>query len=109
MGIEQVGVGCPDLGTDILGGGAVGPAIRIIEVGDEATYWECVGRIPPQGGTQADREAIYPSGRRNGRSGTTGGAYLRLPPPEHSGICYCNQAHYGPVSGIGEETRYKDI
>ena len=54
---DQGGGGCPDLGTDILGSGPVGPTVRIIDVGDGATHQDGVGRIPPQGGLQADRGA----------------------------------------------------
>ena len=51
------GFGCPDLGPDILGGGTVGIVVRVKDVGDNPTHWEDVGRIIPQGGPQADREA----------------------------------------------------
>ena len=77
-------------------------------------HWEVVGRIPPQGGPQADVEAtsaregwrvgIPPSGGCNGGGGAAGVVDLHLPPPEHSFTVYCDQAHYGPVSGGGAET-----
>ena len=44
-------------------------------------------------------------GGHYGGSGTSGGEYLRLPPPEKSHTVYCDQAHYGPVYGGGAETR----
>ena len=52
---------------------------------------------------------INPAGGRDGGSGTTGGGYLRLPPPDHGRTVHCDQAHYGPVSGGGAETGAKDI
>ena len=45
---------------------------------------------------------ISPAGGSDGGGGVTGGGYLRLPPPEHSHKVHCSQAHYGPVSGVGE-------
>ena len=56
-GAGKRGCGCPDLGPDILGGGPVGNYLRVIDVGHDPTHWEGVGRIPPQGGPQADGEA----------------------------------------------------
>ena len=68
-----------------------GNVVRVGDVGDELPYWEGVGRIPPQGGPQADREAtssrevqcvdITPNGGRDDGGGTVGGGDLRLPPP----------------------------
>ena len=43
--------------TDLLGGGAIGPAVRVRDMSPDATYEEGVGWIPPQGGPQADRTA----------------------------------------------------
>ena len=55
------------------------------------------------------REAgLSPAGRSNGRVRITGDRDLRLPLPDHSGIVHCTQAHHGPVSGGGEESRVKD-
>ena len=78
-------------------------------MGDDAAHWEGVGRIPPQGGPQAERGEtlerggqsvdITPSGGRDGGSGTAGCGYLRLLRPEHGHTVHCDQAHYGPVSG----------
>ena len=53
-GLEQGGGGCPDLGPYLLGGGAVGPVVRIRNVGDNVVHLEGVGRIPPQDVPQAD-------------------------------------------------------
>ena len=107
-GVEQGGGGCPDLGTDILGGDSVGNVVRVRDVGDDAAHQEGVGRITPQYGTQYVREAtleregrivdIPPAGGRNGGSTAAGVGYLRLPPPEHGYIVHCKQDHYGPVS-----------
>ena len=49
----------PYLGPDLLGGGSVGHDIRVKDMGDDTPHWEGFGRIPPQGGTQADREATW--------------------------------------------------
>ena len=118
-GIEQVGCGCLDLGTDILCGGSVGPVVRVRDVGDDAAHWEGVGKIPPQVSLQADREAtserevrsvdINLTGGRDGTSGPSGVGDLRLPPPEQGHTVHCDQAHYIPVSGGAEDTGAKDI
>ena len=50
---------------------------------------------------------IYPSEGRGGGGGISGGGNLCLLPPEHSSTIYCNQAHYGPVSGGGAEAGVK--
>ena len=55
-GFEQGGGGCLELGPDILGGSSVGTVVQVRDVGDGAAHWEGVGRIPPHGGPQADRE-----------------------------------------------------
>ena len=55
-GAGKRGGGCPDLGPDLLGGGPVGNAVQVGDLGDEPTHWECVCHIPPQGGSQVDRE-----------------------------------------------------
>ena len=76
----------PDLGPDILGGGSVGPVVRVGDVGDDTTHREGVGRIPSHVGPQADWEAtlekegrivgIPPTGGRDGGYGTAGGGDL---------------------------------
>ena len=88
-------------------------------MGDNTTHQEGVGRIPPQGGPQFDKDAtseregrcvgMPPTGGRDVRVRTAGSGYLRLPPPEHGHIVYCNQAHYGSVSGGGAETGAKGV
>ena len=108
------GVGCTDLGPDILDGGPVSNNLRVRGVGYEPTHRESVGRIPPQGGPQDDRETtsereewnvnITPAGGRNGRGRDVGDGDLHLPPPEHSCTVYCDQAHYGPVSSGRADT-----
>ena len=45
--IGQGGSGCTDIETCLLGGGEIGPAIRVIEMGPDAAYEEGVGRLPP--------------------------------------------------------------
>ena len=47
--IDQGGSGCPDIGTYLLDGGAICPAIRVRDIGPDAAYEEGVGRISPQG------------------------------------------------------------
>ena len=47
LGIEQGGSGCPETRKDLLGGGAIGPAIRVRDMGPDAAYEEGVGRIQP--------------------------------------------------------------
>ena len=42
-GVDQSGVGCLNLGPYPLGGGPVGPIVRVVNVGDEPPYWEGVG------------------------------------------------------------------
>ena len=54
---KQEGFGCPDLGPDLLCSGPVGPVVRVGDVSDDPQNWEGVGRITPQGGLQADKEA----------------------------------------------------
>ena len=59
-------------------------------MGNEPMNWEGAGRIPPQGGLQADGGAalarggrlvdIPPTEGRNGRGGAAGGGDLLLPP-----------------------------
>ena len=55
------------------------------------------------------RVGIPPTGGCDGKGITAGGGDLRLPPPEHGCKVYCNQAHYGPVSGGGVETGAKGV
>ena len=50
---------------------------------------------------------VSPSGGYDGGEGITGGGDLRLTPPEHSCTVYCDQDHYGPVSGGREEAGVK--
>ena len=52
---------------------------------------------------------IPPTEGRDGGGGTAGGGDLRLPPLEHSPNVYCDQAHYGPVSGYGADVGAKGV
>ena len=100
LDIEQGGSGCPDIGTDLLGGSAIGNAVRVRDMGPDTAHEEGVGRIPPQGGPQADgaetaegmgrRMVLPPAGGCDGRGGFAGHGDLRLPPPEHSRAVYCD-------------------
>ena len=77
QGVDQGGCVCPDLGPYLLGGGSVGYALRVGDVGHDTTHWEGLGWIPPHGGPQADGEAtlertvrsmvLYPARGCNGR------------------------------------------
>ena len=45
------------IGADLLGGVAIGPAIRVRDMGPDTAHEEGVGQIPPLGGPQVDRTA----------------------------------------------------
>ena len=73
----------------MLGVGPVGNVVRVGDLGDNPLHWEGVGRIPPQGGPQADRVetlakevsrmGIPPSEGCDGGGGTAEGGDLRIP------------------------------
>ena len=98
--IDQEGNGCPDIGTYLLGSGAIGLDVRVRDMGTDTVHEEGVGRIPPQGGPQADgaetaegagrRRDLLPDGGCDGGDGFSGGGDLCLPPPEHSSSIYCD-------------------
>ena len=46
-GVEQGGRGYPNITIDILGGGAIGTDIQVIDMGPHTVYAEGVGWIPP--------------------------------------------------------------
>ena len=52
--IEQGGSRCPDIGTYLLGGGEIGPSIRVRDMDPDGAYEEGFGQIPPQGVPQDD-------------------------------------------------------
>ena len=118
-GVEKVGGVCPYLGPDILGAGSVVPVVQAGDVVYDTAHREGVGRIPPQGGPQADIEptleregwsvGIPPDGGRDGGSGTAGGGYILLPPSEHGRTVHYDQAHHGPLYGGVLETGAKGI
>ena len=109
--------GFPDLGEDLPGSGSVGHNLLVRDVGHDTPHWEGLGRIPPQGGPQADGEetsertgrsmGLPPAGGSDDRGGTTVGGDVRLLPLEHSHTVYCDQAHYGPVSVGGAGAGFK--
>ena len=117
--IDQGGSGCPDIGTDLLGVGAIGTAVRVRDMGLDAAYEEGIGRITPQVCLQDDgTSAVEGAGRRlglppyggcDGGGGVAGVGDLRLPSPEHSSAIYCNYDHYRPVSSRKMEARAKSI
>ena len=86
--IEKGGSGCPDTRTYLLGGSAMGHAVWVRDMGPDTAHEEGVGRIPPQGGPQADTVATAGgTGRRlglpfsggcDGGGGFSGGGDLRL-------------------------------
>ena len=96
--IDQGRRRCPYIGTYLLGGGAIGPAIQVRDMSPDAVYEEGVWRIPPQGGPQDDCTAnTEGSGWRlglptsvgcDGRSGVAGNGDLRIWPPEYSIAIY---------------------
>ena len=45
-GTDQGGIGCPDIGADLLGSGAISPAIWVRDIGPDTVYAESDGRIP---------------------------------------------------------------
>ena len=45
-GFDQGGSGCPYIGKDLLGGGTIGPAICVRDMGTDTAYVEGVGRFP---------------------------------------------------------------
>ena len=45
--IEQGGCGCPDLGPDLLFGGAVVHDLQVRDVGHDTAHGEDFGRVPP--------------------------------------------------------------
>ena len=47
LGVNQGGSGCLDIGTDLLGVGAIVPAIWVRDVGPDTANAEDFGRIPP--------------------------------------------------------------
>ena len=46
-GTVQGGSRCPDIGEDLLGGGTIGTAIRVRDMGTDNAYEEGDERIPP--------------------------------------------------------------
>ena len=54
-GIEQGGIGYPDIRKDLLGGGEIIPAVWVRYMVPDAAHEDVLGRILPQGGPQADR------------------------------------------------------
>ena len=98
--IDQVGSGCPYIGTDLLGSGTIGTYVQVIDMGPDAAHEEGIGRIPPQGGPQADgaetaegvgwRLVLPPARGCDGGGVFEGGRDLRLLPPEHSSAIYCD-------------------
>ena len=66
--IDQGGIGCPDIGTDLLGGCEIGTDIQVRDMGPDAAYEEGIGRITPQGCLKADgTAAVEGAGRMLGR------------------------------------------
>ena len=53
-GIYQGGSECPYIGADLLGGGTVGPALRVRDMGPDPADTEVAGRIPTYVGPQTD-------------------------------------------------------
>ena len=69
LNIEHGGSGFPEIGTYLLGYSAIGNGVWVRDMGPDAVHEEGVGRIPPQGGPQADMAATGEGvGRRLGLS-----------------------------------------
>ena len=47
LGTEQGGSRFPDIGSDLLGGGRIGPAIHVRDTGPDNVYAEGSRQIPP--------------------------------------------------------------
>ena len=47
LGTEQGGSGIPDIGEDLHGGGTIGTAIQVRDMGPDTAYAEDSRRIPP--------------------------------------------------------------
>ena len=45
LGVNNGGSGCPDIGIDLLGGGEIGPAMRVRDMGPDTANLESIGRI----------------------------------------------------------------
>ena len=109
QGVGKGGHGLPDTRNNLRGSGPGGPAVWVGDMGDENLHWDGVGRIPPQGGPQADgtetsegegcEVVVSSTDRSNVGGGVTGGGDPRLPPTEHSHTVHRDQTHYGNVSG----------
>ena len=54
--IEHGGSRCPNIGTYLLGGSEIGPAVWVRDMDPDAAHEESIGWIPPQGDPQADGE-----------------------------------------------------
>ena len=52
---DQKGLGCPDLGETLGGSGSGSNTVRVKDVNYDKAHWEGLGRIPPLGGLQDDR------------------------------------------------------
>ena len=48
-GAKLGGRGCPEIRTDLLGGGPFGHAVQVRDIGHNPPHWEGVGQITPQG------------------------------------------------------------
>ena len=64
LGIEQGGGGCLYLGTDLLVGNGIVHTVQVRDIGPDTAHEEGVGRIPPQGGLQADGVATAEGAER---------------------------------------------
>ena len=117
--VRKGGSECPDIGNVLCGCCAGGPVILVRSVGDVLAHLEDLGRIPLQGGPQNDEEAtaertvnevvLSPAGGGDCSGSTTGGGDLHLPSLEHIFTVHIDQAHYLPISDVGETPRDKGV
>ena len=59
FGAEQGGSVCLYLVEGLWGVSSGGNSLQVVDVGNDTNHWEVFGRIPPQGGPQADRETTF--------------------------------------------------
>ena len=100
LGIEQGGKVCPDIGRDVFGGGTMGPAVWVREMGPNTAYADGPGRISPHSSLKTDgtetvedtvqKMGLPPAGGYDGGGGVKGGGNLGLPSPEYNGAIYCD-------------------
>ena len=62
-GVGKGGRGCPDLAKNTRVSVPGSSTVWVRDVGNDTEHWEVFGRIPPQGGPQADRKETLEGGK----------------------------------------------